>query len=210
MRGGDNFVVARRMEGSWRLGGGCYREVSCDDPIIVQARRNAAAATLSFGPFHHLRAVAGRLLADGAQALVTANAITNTRTWGIAVTGAESSGTISRNEIRAAGLAGIGVSHAANATVLQNDLPASDTHGILVEGDQLEVVRAGVDAGSGDHRPQLLLAAQGAHGGPHAIALLQQGDDAVGADEAGPSGHEDELTCHARSVVRLRSRSTVQ
>ncbi|MCA9877606.1 MAG: right-handed parallel beta-helix repeat-containing protein [Thermomicrobiales bacterium] len=77
---------------------------------------------------------AGILVEDGAQAMVTGNSITNTRTWGIRVYGAESSGTVARNVIRDAGLAGIEVSHAARATLLQNELPANDTHGILIQG----------------------------------------------------------------------------
>ena len=78
---------------------------------------------------------AGILVEEGVQATATGNAITNPRTWGIRLDGAETSGIASRNVIREAGMAGIEVSNGAHATLLQNELPTSDTYGILVHGE---------------------------------------------------------------------------
>jgi hypothetical protein len=52
----------------------------------------------------------------------------------------------------------------------------------------------------GQHRPDGILPLQRPHGGAHLAALIEQLQDAVPGDEAGPAGDEDALLGHAATI----------
>jgi len=66
LRGPENYLVARCVEGFWQLSGRVHRELDCDGPVKVRYSRGAHLTPLLLGPFGHLRTAAGMLYGDDA------------------------------------------------------------------------------------------------------------------------------------------------
>jgi hypothetical protein len=64
LRGPDNYVVARCVEGLWHVGGRTHRELDCEGPVRVRITARASEAPVHHGPFQHLRTVNGVLHGD--------------------------------------------------------------------------------------------------------------------------------------------------
>lgn len=64
LRGPDNYVVARCVEGLWHVGGRTHRELDCEGPVRVRVTSQASQAPVHFGPFRLLRTVNGVLHGD--------------------------------------------------------------------------------------------------------------------------------------------------
>lgn len=61
LRGPDNFVVARCVDGLWQVGGRAHRELDCEGPVRIRIVSRAGEAPIYHGPFHHLRTINGML-----------------------------------------------------------------------------------------------------------------------------------------------------
>jgi hypothetical protein len=66
LRGPDNYVVARCVEGLWQVGGRAHRELDCEGPVRVRITPRPGAAPVHHGPFKQLRTIDGVLHADDA------------------------------------------------------------------------------------------------------------------------------------------------
>lgn len=66
LRGPDNCVVARCVDGLWRVGGRMHRDVDCEGPVRVRVTRRSSESPEHHGPFNHLRTINGVLHADNA------------------------------------------------------------------------------------------------------------------------------------------------
>ena len=64
LRGPDNSVVARCVEGMWHVGGRVHRELECEGPVRVRVMAGAKAAPVLLGPFRKLRTINGVLHGD--------------------------------------------------------------------------------------------------------------------------------------------------
>ena len=64
LRGADNCVVARCVEGLWQVGGRTHRELECEGPVRVRITSRPGEAPVQQGPFRHLRTLGGVLHAD--------------------------------------------------------------------------------------------------------------------------------------------------
>lgn len=64
LRGPDNYVVARCVEGLWHVGGRTHRELDCDGPVRVRITPRVSEAPVHHGPFRHLHTVNGVLHGD--------------------------------------------------------------------------------------------------------------------------------------------------
>jgi hypothetical protein len=64
IRGPDNSVVARCVEGLWKLGGKTHRELECEGPVRVRVTRAPGREPTVLGPFQHLHTINGVLHAD--------------------------------------------------------------------------------------------------------------------------------------------------
>jgi hypothetical protein len=61
LRGPDNYVVARCVDGLWHVGGRMHRELGCEGPVRVRITVRPGDAPVHHGPFEHLRTVNGVL-----------------------------------------------------------------------------------------------------------------------------------------------------
>ena len=61
LRGPDNYVVARCVDGLWQVGGRSHRELDCEGPVRVRITSRAGEPSVQHGPFHNLRTIAGVL-----------------------------------------------------------------------------------------------------------------------------------------------------
>jgi hypothetical protein len=66
LRGPENYLVARREDGLWRLSGRMHRELECEGPVHVRLNRAADRDSRLLGPFAQLRTVSGVLYGDNA------------------------------------------------------------------------------------------------------------------------------------------------
>lgn len=66
LRGPDNYVVARCVEGLWHVGGRTHRELNCEGPVRVRITSRASSVPVHRGPFQHLHTVNGVLHGDDA------------------------------------------------------------------------------------------------------------------------------------------------
>ena len=64
LRGPDNYVVARCVDGMWQVGGRSHRELECEGPVRVRVSSRPGQVPVMLGPFHQLRTVNGVLHAD--------------------------------------------------------------------------------------------------------------------------------------------------
>lgn len=64
LRGPDNYVVARCVDGLWQVGGRSHRELHCEGPVRVRITAQPGQAPVAHGPFQLLRTVNGVLHAD--------------------------------------------------------------------------------------------------------------------------------------------------
>jgi hypothetical protein len=64
LRGPENYLVARREDGLWRMSGRMHRELECEGPVRVRINRGADRGAELLGPFSQLRTVAGVLYGD--------------------------------------------------------------------------------------------------------------------------------------------------
>lgn len=64
LRGPENYLVARCVDGGWTLSGRMHRELDCEGPVRLRYSMGAAEAPMSLGPFTHLRTAAGMLYGD--------------------------------------------------------------------------------------------------------------------------------------------------
>jgi hypothetical protein len=51
LRGSDNYVVARCVEGCWQVGGRLHRELDCEGPVRVRVTNGFNEPAVHFGPF---------------------------------------------------------------------------------------------------------------------------------------------------------------
>jgi hypothetical protein len=65
LRGSDNCVVARCLEGCWQVGGRMHRELECEGPVRVRLNLGVHMRPLQLGPFANLRTSGGLLYGDG-------------------------------------------------------------------------------------------------------------------------------------------------
>ena len=66
MRGPDNFVVARAVEGGWRVSGRLHRELECEGPVRLRLVVGQLDAPQLLGPFRQVRTLGGFLYGDEA------------------------------------------------------------------------------------------------------------------------------------------------
>ena len=59
LRGPENYVVARCVEGMWHVGGRSHRELDCEGPVRVRITTRPSETPVYQGPFQHLRTVDG-------------------------------------------------------------------------------------------------------------------------------------------------------
>jgi hypothetical protein len=64
LRGPDNYVVARCVEGLWHVSGRAHRDLDCEGPVRVRITSNASEGPVHHGPFKQLRTVNGILYGD--------------------------------------------------------------------------------------------------------------------------------------------------
>ena len=64
LRGPDNYVVARCIDGLWQVGGRAHRELDCKGPVRVRITPRPGEVPVHHGPFQNLRTVDGVLHAD--------------------------------------------------------------------------------------------------------------------------------------------------
>jgi hypothetical protein len=66
LRGPENYLVARCVEGIWQLSGRMHRELDCEGPVKVRFSPGGNQTPTLLGPFGHLRTAAGMLYGDDA------------------------------------------------------------------------------------------------------------------------------------------------
>lgn len=66
LRGPDNYVVARCVEGLWQIGGRAYRELDCEGPVHVRIKPLPCDPALTRGPYRRVHTVGGVLHGDDA------------------------------------------------------------------------------------------------------------------------------------------------
>lgn len=64
LRGPDNYVVARCVDGLWQVGGRGHRELDCEGPVRVRVIAHAGQPPKVHGPFQHVRTMNGVLHGD--------------------------------------------------------------------------------------------------------------------------------------------------
>jgi hypothetical protein len=61
LRGPDNYVVARCVDGLWQVSGRTHRELGCEGPVRVRITSRPGESPVHHGPFEHVRTVNGVL-----------------------------------------------------------------------------------------------------------------------------------------------------
>lgn len=64
LRGPDNYVIARCLEGSWHVGGRVHRELECEGPVRLRLSPGYSAPVRWLGPFRQVRTRGGMLYGD--------------------------------------------------------------------------------------------------------------------------------------------------
>lgn len=65
LRGSDNCVVAKSIEGCWRVSGRLHRDLDCEGPVLLRLNLGAQVTPVYFGPFSNLRTVGALVYGDG-------------------------------------------------------------------------------------------------------------------------------------------------
>ena len=66
LRGPDNYVIARRSEGGWQVGGRLHRELECEGPVRLRLTMQAQDPPQMLGPFREVHTAGGLLYGDAA------------------------------------------------------------------------------------------------------------------------------------------------
>lgn len=66
VRGPDNYVVARCLDGLWQVGGRTHREFECEGPVRLRLTARSGEPSVHRGPYGQLRTMNGVLYADDA------------------------------------------------------------------------------------------------------------------------------------------------
>jgi hypothetical protein len=66
LRGPDNSVVARCVDGYWHVMGRTHRELNCEGPVRVRIKTGVSDAVVHRGPFQRVHTVNGVLFGDDA------------------------------------------------------------------------------------------------------------------------------------------------
>ena len=61
LRGPDNCVVARCVDGFWQVGGNAHRELDCEGPVQVRIRHATHDEPVHRGPFRRVHTLNGIL-----------------------------------------------------------------------------------------------------------------------------------------------------
>lgn len=64
LRGPDNYVIARYLDGCWQVGGRLHREMDCEGPVRLRLTLNEQEPVRLLGPFQNLRTSGGVLYGD--------------------------------------------------------------------------------------------------------------------------------------------------
>jgi hypothetical protein len=64
LRGPENYLVARCVDGCWQQSGSSHRELDCEGPVKLRLALGAHEAPVILGPFAHVRTAAGMLYGD--------------------------------------------------------------------------------------------------------------------------------------------------
>ncbi len=64
MRGPDNFVIAKCIDGSWQVGGRLHRELNCEGPVQVRLMLAHLREPRVLGPFREVHTRGGMLYGD--------------------------------------------------------------------------------------------------------------------------------------------------
>ena len=62
LRGPENYLVARCVDGCWRLSGRMHRELDCEGPVKLRFSMGANDVPVMLGPFGHVRTAARHAL----------------------------------------------------------------------------------------------------------------------------------------------------
>lgn len=66
LRGPDNYVIARCLDGAWQVGGRMHRELECDGPVRVRLLLGTSDPPRVLGTFRQVRTRGGMLYGDDA------------------------------------------------------------------------------------------------------------------------------------------------
>ena len=66
LRGPDNYVIARWLEGGWQVGGRKHRELECEGPVRVRVSDGSHLPSRLLGPFREVHTIGGVLYGDDA------------------------------------------------------------------------------------------------------------------------------------------------
>lgn len=66
LRGPDNYVIARFLEGCWEVAGRKFRELACEGPVRVRLKLEEQDDPRILGPFRELHTRGGLLYGDDA------------------------------------------------------------------------------------------------------------------------------------------------
>lgn len=64
LRGPDNYVVARALDGAWRVSGRMHRDLECEGPLRIRVVTGLREAPQLLGPFRNIRMLGGLLYGD--------------------------------------------------------------------------------------------------------------------------------------------------
>jgi hypothetical protein len=64
LRGPDNYIIARQLDGGWQVAGRMHRELQCEGPVRLRLMKTAREPTVMLGPFHSLHTEGGVLFGD--------------------------------------------------------------------------------------------------------------------------------------------------
>jgi hypothetical protein len=66
LRGPDNYIVARVLEGGWQVSGRLHRELECEGPVSLRLLMAPREEPKLLGPFQLVRTLGGMLYGDDA------------------------------------------------------------------------------------------------------------------------------------------------
>src|SRR5689334_13371702 len=66
LRGPDNYVIARCLEGTWQVAGRPHRDLECEGPVCLRFVVRERDTPRTLGPFQRVRTAGGMLYGDDA------------------------------------------------------------------------------------------------------------------------------------------------